>query len=296
MAPDRRRLRLIKLRGVQFSGGYHDYAIERGGVVVFPRLIAADHPGTNELAPIPSDIPELDTLLGGGLDRGTSMLIMGPAGCGKTTLAMQYAWAAIQRGEHAALFLFDEHLDTLLKRARGIGMNLQDALRDGKLTVRQVDPAELSPGEFAQEVAKVVREEDAQVVVIDSLNGYLNAMPEERFLTLHMHELLTYLNQQEVLAILVLAQHGMVGRMDTPLDVSYLSDTVLLLRYFEAHGSVHQAISVMKKRSSAHERSIREFRITSKGIKVGEPLKEFQGILTGVPVYTGQGKPAMRNS
>jgi circadian clock protein KaiC len=292
--PERRRLRFVKVRGVEFSGGYHDYAIERGGIAVFPRLIAAEHrnpPATDSIA---SGVNELDQLLGGGVDRGTSILLLGPAGSGKTSLAMQYAWAAVQRGERAAMFLFEEGIDTLLKRARGINMHLDQAINENLLSVRQVDPAEMSPGEFAQCVRDSVQKDNAKVIVIDSLNGYLNSMPEERFLTIHMHELLSYLAQQGVLTILVMAQHGMLGKMDTPLDISYLSDTVLLLRYFEAMGSIHQAISVVKKRTGRHERSIREFMITSEGVRVGDPLQEFHGILTGVPTYTGTSSPLLK--
>ncbi len=295
--PERRRLRFLKVRGVQFSGGYHDYVIERGGIKVFPRLIAADHdPGEAATELISSGVPELDQLLGGGIDRGTSILLMGPAGCGKTSLAMQYAWAAINRGEHASLFLFDEGSGTLLKRARGISMDLDDAKHRNLLTMRQVDPAEMSPGEFAQCVRDSVQKQQSKIVVIDSLNGYLNAMPEERFLTIHMHELLSYLGQQGVLTILIMAQHGMIGTMDAPVDVSYLSDTVLLMRYFEAQGAIHQAISVMKKRTGKHERSIREFQIRAQGLRVGAPLQDFQGILTGVPTYLGNSGPLMKGA
>lgn len=294
--PERRRLRFVKVRGVKFSGGFHDYTIEHGGVNVYPRLVAAEHRGDRITQAISSGVPELDQLVGGGIDRGTSVLIMGPAGCGKTSVAMQFAWAAINRGEHASLFLFDEGTETLLTRARGISMDLDSALPSNQLTMRQIDPAEMSPGEFAQCVRDSVQVDQSKLVVIDSLNGYLNAMPEERFLTIHMHELLSYLGQQGVVTILIMAQHGMIGRMETPLDVSYLSDTVLLMRYFEAQGAIHQAISVMKKRTGKHERSIREFQITPQGLRVGEPLREFQGILTGVPTYTGNVSPLMKGA
>ncbi|HTL30569.1 MAG TPA: ATPase domain-containing protein, partial [Tepidisphaeraceae bacterium] len=231
---------------------------------------------------------------GGGVDRGTSMLIMGPAGCGKTSVSMQYAWAAVNRGERASLFLFDEVVETMLKRARGIAMDLDSAVQRNLLSMRQIDPAEMSPGEFAQHVRDSVQKDQSKIVVIDSLNGYLNAMPEERFLTIHMHEMLSYLSQQNVVTILIMAQHGMIGKMDSPLDISYLSDTVLLMRYFEADGSIHQALSVVKKRTGRHERSIREFQITPQGLRVGEPLQQFQGILTGVPTYTGASSPLMK--
>ena len=281
-------MRVHKLRGVRFRGGWHDYAIVTGGLVVYPRLIAAEHKLEFRTEPFPSGIKELDELLGGGVDRGTSMLIMGPAGCGKTSIGLQFAAAAMERKEKAAIFMFDENKQTLLARATGIGMDLRESAKDEQLLMRQVDPAEMSPGEFTNLVRNLVEEQKARIVIIDSLNGYMNAMPEERFLTIHMHELLTYLSQQGVLSILIMAQHGIMGRMDSPIDVSYLSDSVLLLRYFESQGAIHQAISVMKKRTGRHERTIREFSITSSGLKVGQPLQDFQGVLTGVPTYVGK--------
>ena len=285
---ERRRMRVMKYRGVRFRGGWHDYGITRGGLTVYPRLIAAEHrPHVNQTT-IPSGLPELDALLGGGVARGTSLLLLGPAGCGKSTLAAQYAAAAAERGERAAMFLFDENVQTLLTRSNSIGMNLASAISDGRVTARQIDPAEMPAGEFIHLVRAAVERDHAKVVVIDSLNGYLNSMPDDRFLVIHMHELLTYLAQQGVLTILIMAQHGMMGRMESPIDLSYLSDSVLLMRYFEAHGAIHQAISVMKKRTGAHERTIRQFRVTSHGVKVGEPLKDFHGILTGVPTFTGK--------
>jgi circadian clock protein KaiC len=285
---ERRRMRVMKYRGVRFRGGWHDYGIARGGLTVYPRLIAAEHRPDVNLTTIASGLPELDALLGGGVARGTSLLLLGPAGCGKSTLAAQYAAAAAERGERAAMFLFDENVQTLLTRSNGIGMNLAGAISDGRVTARPIDPAEMPPGEFIHLVRAAVERDHARVVVIDSLNGYLNSMPDDRFLVIHMHELLTYLARQGVLTILIMAQHGMMGRMETPIDLSYLSDSVLLMRYFEAHGAIHQAISVMKKRIGAHERTIRQFRVTSEGVKVGEPLKDFQGILTGVPTFTGK--------
>jgi circadian clock protein KaiC len=298
-APDygaeRRRLRVLKLRGVQYRGGWHDYNIARGGLVVFPRLIAAEHrAGDLAVTPCESGIPELDALLGGGVDRGTSMLIIGPAGSGKTSISMQYAASAVARGENAAIYLFDEGSETMLVRGEGIGIKLRDAIQSGKLTIRQIDPAEMPPGELTQPVRDCVERRKVKVVIIDSLNGYMNAMPEERFLSIHMHELLSYLGQQGVMTIVIMAQHGLMGKMESPIDVSYLSDCVLLLRYFEARGTIHQAISVMKKRTGGHERTIREFKITPQGIKVGEPLHQFEGILTGVPTYTGGDKPLLR--
>jgi circadian clock protein KaiC len=285
---ERRRLRVIKLRGARFRGGYHDFNIETGGVRVFPRLVAAGQHQQFKREAMSSNVAELDSLLGGGLDRGTSTLMIGPAGCGKSSLAAQFAAAAASRGERAAIFVFDETRETYVARAKGIGTDIQGYLDEGLITLQQVDPAELAPGEFANTVVGAVNKSGARVVVIDSLNGYLNAMPEERFLTIQMHEMLTYLNQQGVITLLVMAQHGFLGAtMATPVDVSYLADTVLMLRYFEAGGAVRRAISVVKKRSGMHENTIREFRISSEGIQVGEPLVKFQGVLTGVPTFAG---------
>jgi circadian clock protein KaiC len=289
---ERRRLRIVKLRGTRYQGGHHDFVIRRGGLQVFPRLVAADHPYTFTKAQVESGIPELDALLGGGLDRGTSTLLIGPAGCGKTTLATQYAVAATQRGEQAVLFAFDETLHTLRARCATLGIPLQEMIDAGRFLVHQIDPAELSPGEFVHVVRKAVEPETgagAKVLIIDSLNGYLNAMPEERFLTIQLHELLTYLAQQGVVTLLLVAQHGLVGSgMVTPVDASYLADSVLLLRFFEAAGRVRKAISVMKKRSGGHEDTIRELTMGPGGICIGAPLEQFQGILTGVPSFLGQ--------
>ncbi|HJU53643.1 MAG TPA: ATPase domain-containing protein [Pyrinomonadaceae bacterium] len=283
---ERRRLRVVKLRGARFRGGYHDFNIETGGVVVFPRLIAAEHRQKFEKESVTSDVPELDALVGGGLDRGTSTLIIGPAGSGKSTLGSQFAASAAERGERSAIFIFDEIRETYLGRAAGIGTNMQGYVEDGRITLQQVDPAELTPGEFAHSVRRCVDRDGARVVIIDSLNGYLNAMPEERFLTIQMHELLTYLNQQGVVTLIIMAQHGFLGTsMATPVDVSYLADTVLMLRYFETGGEIRRALSVVKKRTGRHERAIRELEISSAGIHVGEPLTNFQGVLTGVPIY-----------
>jgi len=283
-----RRLQILKMRGRPFRAGYHDYTIVRGGLSVFPRLVAAEHQTDFAAEQVKSGVPELDALMAGGLDKGTSTLIMGPAGCGKSTLATQYAVTAAGRGERAALFVFEENLKTLLARSAGLGMDVRGHLAADRLSVRQVDPGELSPGEFVHLVRAEVEDRGATLVVIDSLNGYLNAMPEVRFLTLQLHELLTYLGQRGVTTLLVVAQHGLVGAsMMAPIDASYLADSVLLLRFFEAAGQVRQAVSVLKKRSGAHERTIRELRIGSGGIAVGEPLAEFQGVLTGVPTFTG---------
>ena len=291
---DRRRIRTLKLRGVKFRDGWHDYVIGRGGLGVYPRLIASEHRPELKSRRVSSGIKELDALLGGGIDAGTSMLLVGPAGAGKSTIAMQYAAAAMERGERAAIFLFDESVSTMIARARGIGRNLRGAVEAGRLAVRQIDPAEMPPGEFVHVVRDVVERQQARVLIIDSLNGYLNSMPEERFLTIHMHELLSYLGQQGALTILIMAQHGVMGRMEVPIDLSYLSDSVLMLRYFESQGQIRQAISVLKKRTGRHERTIREFQITSDGIRVGEPLADFQGVLTGVPMYSGPRNPLMR--
>jgi circadian clock protein KaiC len=285
---ERRRLRVVKLRGSRFSGGFHDFNIETGGIVVFPRLIAADHSKKFTQESITSGISELDTLLGGGLDRGSSTLVIGPAGSGKSSITAQFAAEAAKRKENSAVFIFDEIRETYVKRAAGLGAPIQHYIDDDLITVQQVDPAELAPGEFAHAVISAVDKKNAKVVVIDSLNGYLNAMPEERFLTIQMHELLTYLNKQGVTTVMVMAQHGFLGNaMVSPVDISYLADTVLMLRYFEAQGEIRRAVSVIKKRTGVHENTIRELQLTSKGIRVGEPLTKFQGVLTGVPTFKG---------
>ena len=281
----RRRLEIVKLRGVDFRGGYHDFNIRRGGIELYPRLVAARNRGDGESGVVASGIAEVDALLGGGLEAGSSTLIMGPAGVGKSTLATQYAVAAAKRGKQAAFFIFDESRRSLIKRSASISLDLDEHLESGRITVQQVDPAELAPGEFAHLVRVAVEQHDASVVIIDSLNGYLNAMPEERFLTLHLHEMLTYLGDHGVATILVMAQHGLIGsNMISSVDVSYLADCVLLLRYYEAEGELHKAISVMKKRSGDHEKAIRDFTMTAKGLTVGPPLKQFRGILSGIPI------------
>jgi circadian clock protein KaiC len=285
---ERRRLCIQKMRGRRYRGGFHDFRIVSGGLSVYPRLIAAEHHEPFEDMTIASDVPELDALLGGGLDRGTSALLMGPAGVGKSTLAIQYALAAAHRGEKATLFAFDESIKTILLRSAGIGMDLDQQIASGRIQVHQVDPAQLSPGQFVQEVRHAVEQEGSRILIIDSLNGYINAMPEERYLLIQLHELFTYLGQQGVTTFLLVAQHGLVGRdMPAPVDASYLADTVILLRYFEARGEVRQAISVMKKRSGKHERTIRELRIDQRGLHVGAPLSVFQGVLSGTPEYLG---------
>jgi circadian clock protein KaiC len=288
---ERRRLRVIKYRGTPFRGGYHDYIIERGGIRVFPRLVAAEHRRMNPRGRLASNVAEMDALLGGGLEEGTSTLIVGAAGTGKSTLAAQFATAAAGRGQRAALFVFDESPATLIARCNGLGIALAAELDAGRVRIQQVDPAELSPGEFTNRIREAVLVQKVSMVIIDSLNGYLNAMPGERFLTIQLHELLMFLGQQGVATILIAAHHGMIGsQMNTPVDASYLADAVILLRYFEAAGEVRQAISVVKKRGSRHERTIREFTLGEGGIRVGEPLRDFRGILTGVPVYEGPGR------
>lgn len=285
---ERRRMRVIKMRGVHFRGGYHDFTIEKGGLRVYPRLIAAEHTehgGMKSYArsQISSGLQGLDQLLGGGLTYGTSTLIIGPAGSGKSALTIQHACAAAARGEKSAFFVFDEGLTTLLERSEALGSPLPEFVRNGMISLLQIDPAERSPGEFVNMVRHAV-EDGARIVVIDSLNGYINAMPEEKFLVIQMHELLSYLNQKSVVSLLVVAQHGMVGSsMEAPVDISYLADTVILLRYYEALGHVKKAISVVKRRNGSHESTIRDYRISADGLEVGEPLKNFQGVLTGVP-------------
>ena len=284
---NRRRLEVRKLRGSRFREGYHDYVIETGGVVVFPRLIASEHNPGHKRRAITSGVEELDRLWGGGIDSGTSTVLMGPAGCGKSTVSILYATAAAERGEKAAIFTFDETISTLVHRAEGLGIPVQKHMDSGQLHVRQVDPAEISPGEFVHSIRLLV-DEGAQIIVIDSLNGFMNAMPGEEFLTMQMHELLSYLNQKGVLTIITLAQHGIIGTaMNSPVDISYLADSVLLFRYFEAAGEVKQALSVLKKRSGRHERTIRELSFKQGHIQVGPPLHDFDGVLTGVPRFTG---------
>ncbi|SFV14613.1 circadian clock protein KaiC [Methylobacterium sp. 174MFSha1.1] len=285
---ERRRLRVAKYRGQRYRGGYHDFTIATGGVQVFPRLISLEHKTAFARTKLVSGIGQLDALLGGGIEQGSSTLILGPAGTGKSLLAIQYVLAAVARGEKAAMFVFDEELGLLFDRTRQIGFDLE-ALRDqGLLFIEQIDAAELSPGEFAHRVRNCVDEHAVKTVVIDSLNGYQAAMPQENALILHIHELLQYLNRQGAATFLTVAQHGLVGDMKAPVDVTYLADTVVLLRYFEARGHVRRAISVVKKRAGTHEGTIREYRIGSSGLMIGAPLMGFQGVLRGVPVYVGE--------
>jgi circadian clock protein KaiC len=287
---ERRRLRVAKCRGQSFRGGYHDFNIVEGGVVVFPRLVAAEQRKGYSGELLLSGLPALDSLLGGGLPKGSSTLVIGPSGTGKSLLVMQYLKAAVQRGERAALFVFDEELGLLFSRARGMDIDLAAMQREGKLFVQQMDAAELSPGEFSHIVRAAVEREHIGTVAIDSLNGYQAAMPEEQYLTLHLHELLQYLNRRGATTFLTLAQSGMVGEMKQPADLTYLADSVIMLRYFEALGRVRRAISVVKKRGGAHEDTIREFTIGSTGILLGEPLHQFQGVLRGVPTFVGESK------
>ena len=282
---ERRRVRIVKYRGIAFRGGSHDYKIVTGGLKVYPRLIAAHTRVNAPRKQLSSGIPGLDKLTGGGLDEGTSTLISGPPGTGKSSLCTQYVYAATQRGERAAMFLFEEATNNLMLRSGGMGTDLRPAMDQGLLTVQQVDPAEMAPGEFMQAVTDAA-DNGARVIVIDSLNGYLKAMPDERFLTTHMHELLTYLGQRGVVTILVGVQPGVIGgNMSTTVDASYIADSVIMLRYFEARGKVRQAISVFKKRVGLHERTIRLLSMSSAGITVGEVLTNFHGILTGVPTF-----------
>lgn len=280
---ERRRLMVLKIRGSKYRGGYHDFSIETGGISVFPRLVAAEHRRDFEHESISSGIKGLDDLLGGGLTRGTSNLFIGPAGSGKSTIAMKFLLEAAKDGEKSVIYSFDETLGTVMARANKLGLELQERVDEGLIQVHQVDPAEMSPGEFAFAIKSAVERDDIGIVQIDSLNGFLHAMGDERFLNLQLHELVTYLNQQGIVTIMMLAPHGMLGQMRTPLDVTYLADTVVALRYYEASGSVHKAISVIKKRTGKHERTIREVNMDRGKISVGRPLTKFRGIFTGTP-------------
>lgn len=290
---ERRRLRVSKYRGHAIRGGYHDFTIRTGGVAVFPRLVASEHHTGFASDQMKSDIAELDALLGGGLERGSSTLILGPAGTGKSTFAFQFVAAACRRGDKTAIFVFDEELGLLLARTKIMGFELERFRDAGLLHIEQLDAAELSPGEFAQRVRDRVDQAQVKTVVVDSLNGYHAAMPEENSLILHIHELIQYLNRQGANTFLTVAQHGLIGAMEAPVDMTYLADTVILLRYFEAMGKVRRAVSVIKKRTGRHEDTIREFRITERGLGLGDPLTDFQGILLGVPTFVGSSRPLM---
>ena len=279
---DRRRLKVVKYRGQAYRGGYHDFVIETGGIRVFPRLVSAEHKRGFQREKLESESEELNALLGGGIERGSSVLALGPAGSGKSILVLTFIANAIRRGEKAAIFLFDEEKGLLLERSKGINLDLEKMLETGLLTIQQVDAAELSPGEFAQSVRRSI-EKGARTVVIDSLNGYQAAMPQEHALVLHMHELLQFANRQGATTFLTVAQHGLIGEMKSPVDLTYLADTVILLRYFEASGRVRRAISVVKKRTGKHEDTIREYLIDKRGLTLGKPLTNFHGVLRGVP-------------
>ncbi|SFA83510.1 circadian clock protein KaiC [Rhizobium sp. NFR07] len=290
----RRRMQVQKLRGVDFVAGYHDFVIRKGGLSIFPRLIASQHHADFVDDPVSSDVPELDALLGGGPLRGTSTLITGPAGTGKTTIALQYIYAACERGENAVIYEFDERVGTLLTRAKAFDLDIEKHINSGRLLIEQVDPAEISPGEFAARVRSQVSN-GAKMVVIDSLYGYVAAMPQEQQLILQMHELLSFLSQQGAVTLLISPQEGLLGTMSTSLNISYVADAVLLLRFFEAEGRMRKAISVIKNRAGRHEDAIREFRIDRQGVRVGEPLTAFRGVMTGTPEYVGESGPLMEN-
>ena len=286
----RRELEIKKLRGSDFDSGFHDFVIRTGGIEVFPRLVAAQHKESFQREPILSGVAMLDSLLGGGVERGTCTLLIGPPGSGKSTIAMQYAAAAAKRGEHSVAFAFDETKAALLARLSGLGVQLTEGVGAGEVLIRQIDPVEISPGEFAQVVRESVERNNARVVVIDSLNGYLNAMPHSNYLTAQLHELLSYLNNRGVATFIVVAQSGMIGaNMTSPVDASYLADSVVLLRYFEHSGRIRKAISVLKKRTGAHEESIREIWFDGSGVHLSEPLLNLRGVLTGVPVELAAG-------
>lgn len=283
----RHSLRVVKMRGVNFQSGTHDFNIETGGILVFPRLAAPPVKEGFDAGTLKTDLDDLEQLLG-GVDYGTSMILTGPAGIGKSTMATMYAYTAAEKGERAAIYLFDESVETLYKRMFALGLNVRKYVDEGLIYIRQIQLAELTPGELAHLVSQDVEKNNTRVVVIDSVNGYLMSTPQERFLTMQFHELLSYLNRNGVVSILIVGQYGLIGNMQAPIDMSYLADTVVLLRYFEARGEVRQAISVLKKRTGKHERTIREFRINTGGIQLGQPLVEFHGVLTGVPVYHGR--------
>jgi len=291
----RRRLQVQKLRGVDFIAGYHDFVIRKGGLDVFPRLIAAHHHSDYGAEPVASGVPALDALLAGGPLRGTSTLLTGAAGTGKTTIALQYIHAACARGECSTIYQFDERIGTLLARARAFNLDLQKYLDNGCLRIEQIDPAEISPGEFAARIRGEVEGRGTRMIVLDSLNGYMAAMPQEQQLILQMHELMSYLSQQGVVTFLINPQQGLLGTMATNLNVSYVADAVVLLRFFEAGGRLRKAISVVKNRAGPHEDAIRELRIDARGVRVGEPLTEFRGVMTGTPEYVGAGNPLMED-
>ncbi|HSV81918.1 MAG TPA: ATPase domain-containing protein [Ramlibacter sp.] len=286
--PERRRLRVVKMRGIKFRGGEHDFNLDTGGIAVYPRLVAAEHRTSPSLRVGSTGVAQLDTVMGGGLAYGSNTLFIGPSGVGKTTTALACVLAALQRGERAAFYLFDEGLMTLVGRAKALGLDIEPFMRDGLLRVIPLDPAEVSPGEFAHMVRHAVEEEQACVVVVDSLNAYLQAMSGSKHLMLQMHELLTYLNHRGILTIMILGQHGLLGEMRAEVDISYLSDAILLFRFFEARGRLLKAVSMVKSRTNNHERTIREFRMSASGLEVGQELTDFEGVLSGLAVYRGK--------
>lgn len=287
----RRRFSVTKMRGLQFRGGYHDFIIEKGGLKVFPRLVAAEHNSSYEPGCLKSGINELDQLVGGGIEYGTSMLLIGPAGSGKSSTSLQYAISEASRGRRTAIFTFDERIQTVMDRCAGLGMDLEKYYKSGLITIQSIDPAELSPGELGHIVREAAEGKDghdpAKIIIIDSLNGYLNSMPEERFLIIQLHELLTYLGHKGIVTFLIVAQHGLLNsNMQTPIDTSYLADGVMLFRYFESESEIKQIVSIVKKRTGRHERTLREFKLADKkGIEIGEPLRHFHGLLTGTPIH-----------
>jgi circadian clock protein KaiC len=287
---DRRRLRVLKYRGTRFRGGYHDFVIETGGVRVFPRLVSSEHRREFKRKVLGTGIKRLDRLLGGGVERGSSVLVLGPAGAGKSIIALTFAASAVRRRERVAMFLFDEEIGLLLERSKGLGIDLAGMQRKGVLRLMQIDAAELTPGEFSARVRDSIESFGAKTVIIDSLTGYQAAMPEERALILHMHELLQFCNRSGATTFLTVAQHGLLGEMKAPIDLTYLADTVILLRYFEMLGEVRRAVSVVKKRTSAHENTIREYELTGDGVKVGPPLRNLHGVLRGVPTLVDSGR------
>jgi circadian clock protein KaiC len=291
----KRRIMINKMRGLNFIGGYHDALIAPGGMRVFPRLVGSTHKRRNSRGVMLSEVPQLDALLGGGLDRGTSCLLLGPAGTGKSTIALQFAVAAARRGEKVLMCIFEENLDTMMARAASVGMSLEGHVASGAIMVLEIDPAELSPGEFAHCVLENVTKNEARLVVIDSLNGYMQAMPDVNFLNIQLHELLSLLNRHGILSLMTVAQHGLVGQMQTPVDLTYLADSVILLRYFEQSGRIKKAISVIKKRIGKHEDTLREFKIDDQGLRVGEPLEQFQAVLSGTPTFHGTSEQMLKN-
>ena len=286
--PERRRLRILKMRGIKFRGGDHDFVLDTGGLAVFPRLVASEHRVRAEYKVVTTGVPKLDELMGGGLPCGSNTLFNGPSGVGKTTTAMACTLAALKRGEKAAYYLFDEGLSTLLIRGKSLGLDLEPYLRNGQLRIVPLDPAEVSAGEFAHMVRHAVEDDGAGTVVIDSLNAYLQAMPGSKYLMLQMHELLTYLNYRNVVTILILGQHGLLGEMRTEVDMSYLADAILLFRFFEARGRLLKAVSMVKSRTNEHEQTIREFRMRASGLEVGQELTDFEGVLAGITAYRGK--------